>query len=119
MMRPDPKIPAVYLCVAPVDFRKAIQGLSLLVEQELELNPFEATLFVFINRRRDKIKVLYWEKNGFCLWYKRLEKQHFKWPVGHSAATITLNGEELNWLLDGFDLWRNRPHDSLNFSSVG
>lgn len=119
MMRPDPGIPTVYLCVAPVDFRKAIQGLSLLVEQELELNPFETTLFVFINRRRDKIKVLYWEKNGFCLWYKRLEKQRFKWPVGHSDATITLNGEELNWLLDGFDLWRNRPHDSLNFSSVG
>ncbi len=119
MMRPDPCIPSVYLCVAPVDFRKAIQGLSLLVEQELELNPFETTLFVFINRRRDKIKVLYWEKNGFCLWYKRLEKQRFKWPVGHSDATITLNGEELNWLLDGFDLWRNRPHDSLQFSSVG
>ena len=78
MMRPDPELPAVYLCVEPVDFRKAIQGLSLLVEQELELNPFEATLFVFINRRRDKLKILYWEKNGFCLWYKRLEKQRYK-----------------------------------------
>lgn len=119
MMRPNPDIPTVYLCVAPVDFRKAIQGLSLLVEQELELNPFEATLFVFINRRRDKIKVLYWEKNGFCLWYKRLEKQRFKWPVDHLGATITLNGEQLNWLLDGFDLWKNKPHDSLSFSSVG
>ena len=119
MMRPDPGLPAVYLCVEPVDFRKAIQGLSLLVEQELELNPFEATLFVFINRRRDKLKILYWEKNGFCLWYKRLEKQRFKWPVGHSGATITLNGEQLNWLLDGFDLWKNQPHDSLYFNSVG
>lgn len=119
MMRPDPGLPSVYLCVEPVDFRKAIQGLSLLVEQELELNPFEATLFVFINRRRDKLKILYWEKNGFCLWYKRLEKQRFKWPVDHSAVTITLNGEQLNWLLDGFDLWKNQPHDSLHFDSVG
>jgi transposase len=119
MMRPDPELPFVYLCVEPVDFRKAIQGLSLLVEQELELNPFEATLFVFINRRRDKLKILYWEKNGFCLWYKRLEKQRFKWPADHSGATITLNGEQLNWLLDGFDLWKNQPHDSLHFSSVG
>ena len=119
MMRPDPGLPTVYLCVEPVDFRKAIQGLSLLVEQELELNPFEAALFVFINRRRDKLKILYWEKNGFCLWYKRLEKQRFKWPTGHSGATITLNGEQLNWLLDGFDLWKNQPHDSLYFNSVG
>jgi transposase len=100
MMRPDPGIPEVYLCIEPVDFRKAIQGLSLLVEQALELNPFEATLFVFINRRRDKIKILYWEKNGFCLWYKRLEKQRFKWPVNHPGATITLNGEQLNWLIE-------------------
>jgi len=119
MMRPDPGLPKVFLCIEPVDFRKAIQGLSLLVEQTLELNPFEATLFVFINRRRDKIKILYWEKNGFCLWYKSLQKQRFKWPVDHSSATITLNGEQLNWLLDGFDLWANKPHDSLHFSSVG
>jgi len=59
MMRPDSGIPKVYLCIKPVDFRKAIQGLSLLVEQALELNPFEPTLFVFINRRHDKIKILY------------------------------------------------------------
>lgn len=119
MMRPDPDLPKVYLCLEPVDFRKAIQGLSLLVEQELELNPFDATLFVFINRRRDKIKILYWEKNGFCLWYKRLEKQRFKWPSNHTGATIALSGEQLNWLLDGFDLWRNKPHETLHFSSVG
>ena len=118
MMRPDAGLPRVYLCVAPVDFRKSIDGLSLLVEQQLYLSPFEAVLFVFINRRRDKIKILYWEKNGFCLWYKRLEKQHFKWP-DQVTATIMLNGEQLNWLLDGFDLWRNKPFDSLHFDSVG
>ena len=119
MMRPDPGIPKVYLCIEPVDFRKAIQGLSLIVEQTLELNPFETTLFVFTNRRRDKLKILYREKNGFCLWYKRLEKQRFKWPFDYSGATLTLNGEQLNWLLDDFDLWRNKPHDSLHFRSVG
>ena len=118
-MRPDPGLPKVYLCIEPVDFRKAILGLSLLVEQALELNPFESTLFVFTNRRRDKIKILYWEKNGFCLWYKSLQKQRFKWPTGHDSVTLTLNGEQLNWLLDGFDLWTNKPHDSLSFSSVG
>jgi transposase len=119
MMRPSPSLPGIYLCIAPVDFRKSITGLSLLVEQSLSLNPFEPVLFVFINRRCDKIKILYWEKNGFCLWYKRLEKQRFKWPTGHRGDTITLNGEQLNWLLDGFDLWNNQPHQSLHFNSVG
>jgi len=119
MMRPAASQPQVYLCVNYVDFRKSIAGLSLLVEQELQLNPFEPVLFVFINRRHDKIKILYWEKNGFCLWYKRLEKQRFKWPKDHREETITLNGEQLNWLLDGFDLWRNKPHQTLHFNSVG
>lgn len=119
MMRPSKDIPFIYLCTTPVDFRKAIGGLSVLVEDELSLNPFDPALFVFINRRKDKIKILYWEKNGFCLWYKRLEKQTFKWPCKFDEATLTLTGEELNWLLDGFDLWRNKPHDSLHYQSVG
>ena len=119
MMRPSDSLPSIYLCVEPVDFRKAIGGLSIIVEQELGLNPFEQTLFVFINRKRDKIKILYWEKNGFCLWYKRLEKQTFKWLPKNYSETMTLTGEQLNRLLDGFDLWRNKPHESLHFQSVG
>ncbi len=119
LLRPSRFAPRVFLCVAPVDFRKSITGLSLLVEQALELNPFDTTLYVFINRKRDKIKILLWEKNGFVLWYKRLEKQRFKWPSDLNSATITLNGEQLNWLLDGFDLWRNQPHQPLSFHSVG
>jgi len=102
-----------------VDFRKSIDGLSLLVEQSLSLDPFGSVLYVFVNKRRDKIKILLWEKNGFVLWYKRLEKERFKWPKGYSSATLSLNGEELNWLLDGFDLWKNQPHKSLNYRSVG
>ncbi len=119
LLRPSLAAPRVFLCVQPVDFRKSITGLSLLVEQALGLNPFDVTMYVFINRKRDKIKILLWEKNGFVLWYKRLEKQRFKWPSDSDATTITLNGEQLNWLLDGFDLWRNQPHESLSFSSVG
>jgi len=119
LLRPTLTTPRVFLCVEPADFRKSITGLSLLVEQSLELNPFDTTMYVFVNRKRDKIKILLWEKNGFVLWYKRLEKQRFKWPSDSDSATITLNGEQLNWLLDGFDLWRNQPHESLYFSSVG
>ena len=63
-----------------MDFRKGINGLSVLVEEQLIHNPFSGQLFVFINRRRDKIKILYWERAGFCLWQKRLEQERFKWP---------------------------------------
>lgn len=71
----------IYLHKAPVDFRKGINGLSLIVEQHMNLNPFSEALFVFCNRTRDKLKVLYWQRNGFCLWQKRLE------DLGHERCT--------------------------------
>ena len=71
MMRPGIDGPSINLCVEPVDFRKSISGLSLIVEQSQELNPFEPVLYVFVNRKRDRLKILYWERNGFCLWYKK------------------------------------------------
>ena len=119
MMRPSKSLPRVFLCLQPVDFRKSIDGLSLIVQEQLALDPFEATLYCFINRRADKVKILYWERNGFCLWYKRLEKQHFHWPSSDDGDVVTLDGQQLNWLLDGIDLWRNAPHRELNFTAVG
>ena len=119
MMRPNALSAAVvHICVEPVDFRKSINGLSVMVEEVFELNPFEASLFVFGNRTRDKIKVLYWEKNGFCLWYKRLEKDRFKWPKNEDAERLLLSVEQLNWLLDGFDIFTQKPHQSLYFESA-
>lgn len=118
MMRPGADTGAVYLCREPVDFRKSITGLSLIVEQHLALDPFAKALYVFINRDRTKLRILYWERNGFCLWYKRLERERFKWPRHLSGETVTLSAQELNWLLDGFDLWRNKPHQALHFNSI-
>ena len=109
MMRPSNALPSVYLCMEAVDFRKHIDGLSMLVQEELELDPFSEQLFVFINRGRDKIKILYWERSGFVLWYKRLEKQRFAWPKHLGCDTVTLTGQELNWLLDGYDLSKCEP----------
>ena len=117
-MHPGCRIEQVYLCRAPVDFRKSIGGLSALVEQDLELNPFGSALYVFINRGRNKIKVLYWHRNGFCLWLKRLETDKFAWPKEGESATQTIGVQEFEWLLEGFDLWRNEPHQTLYFSSV-
>ena len=117
-MHPGCDIQQVYLCREPIDFRKSINGLSVLVEQELALNPFASTLYVFINRQRNKIKVLYWHRNGFCLWLKRLEAEKFAWPKQVELKTQIISIQEFAWLLDGFDLWVNKPHKSLNYTSV-
>ena len=117
MMRPDNDLPVVYLCRDSVDFRKGINGLAVLVEETLKLNPFSEQLFVFCNRRRNRVKILYWERNGFCLWQKRLERDRFRWPRD-TEALVTLTGQQLNWLLDGVDLWALQGHKRLNFSSV-
>jgi transposase len=118
-MHPGSRIGSVYLCREPVDFRKSIGGLSALVEQALQMNLFGDALFVFVNRQRDKIKALYWHRNGFCLWYKRLEKQRFAWPVldaDQQTCSITL--QELEWLLEGFDLWAHQPHKTLHYTAT-
>lgn len=117
-MRPALDLPAVYLCREAIDFRKGINGLAVLVESVLSLDPFSAQLFVFCNRRRDRVKILYWERNGFCLWQKRLERERFKWPRSTHEPVVTLTGQQLNWLLDGYDITRMRPHQRLHFSSV-
>lgn len=105
---------AVYLHRAPIDFRKSINGLAALVEHELRLNPFMNACFVFGNQRRDKIKLLYWQKNGFWLCQKRLEQDRFVWPRTDDAV-VSLTLQQLQWLLDGFDLNVMRGHPSRTF----
>lgn len=118
MIRPDTRL-RVYLCREAVDMRKSINGLSVLVQEAMLLNPFDEAVFVFGNRARDKVKILSWERNGFVLWYKRLEKERFKWPERLEEATAVLSGQELNWLLDGYDIGLMRPHKALHYQSVG
>ncbi|MEX2208798.1 MAG: IS66 family insertion sequence element accessory protein TnpB [Myxococcota bacterium] len=118
MMRPTETV-AVRLCRESVDFRKSIDGLAGLVEQTLGLDPFNAELYVFTNHRHDKLKILYWDRSGFALWYKRLEKARFPWPGGETRATVELSARELGWLLDGIDFFRLTPHETLSYRSAG
>jgi len=118
MMRPSNELPAVYLCRDIVDFRKGINSLAILVEATLELDPFSEKLFVFCNRKRDKVKILYWERNGYCLWQKSLERAKFKWPRKALDSVITMTGQQLNWLLDGYDVMRMQAHERLHYHSV-
>lgn len=114
-MRPSGPVP-VYLCRTPVDMRKSINGLSVLVQEQLQLDAFSSALFVFVGRRSEKIKILYWERCGFCLWYKRLEKHRFRWPRQWTAEALSITAEQLNALLDGYDL--ETPHAQLHYARV-
>ena len=99
----------IYLHIQPVDFRKSINGLLAIVESELELNAFTGALFLFSNKKRDKLKCLYWDKTGFALWYKRLEKHKFKWPNEMELRHMHLSEQQLHWLLSGFDVIGHQP----------
>ena len=91
----------IYLCCGHTDMRKSINGLTALVQMSFELDPFDtaAAAFVFCNRNRDRIKILEWDTDGFWLYFKRLEKGHFRWPGLGEAPTMTLTSDELNILL--------------------
>lgn len=106
----DPGV--IYLHRDVVDFRKSINGLVTIVEQEMQLSPFTPALFVFCNRNRDRIKVLYWDRTGFCLWYKRLEKEKFKWPRQYADPIMPVDDAQWQWLLSGYDII---GHASLHY----
>ena len=117
MIRPRDEI-RVHLCREVVDFRKQMRGLSVLVQEELELDPFSSHLFAFCNRRRDHVRVLYWERNGFAMWQKKLETDKFPWPREADQGVLELSGRELNWLLDGMNVFAMKPHAALSSESV-
>jgi len=111
-------VDTVYLHRDPVDFRKSINGLSIIVEAEMALSPMSGALFVFCNKKRDKLKLLYWDDSGFALWYKRLEQEKFKWPRRASESVLKLNEEQLHWLLSGYDITRMQPHAHLKYQTL-
>jgi len=113
MFRFDAQL-AVYVHREAVDFRKSINGLAALVEQSLGRDPFAAALYVFSNRRRDRVKILCWETNGFWLLLKRLEADRFVWPRADETV-IELTVEQLHWLLDGIDLDAMRAHRVVRY----
>jgi len=95
----------VYLCTSPTDMRKGFDTLAVLVRDGLGYDPLSGHLFLFVGRRRDRLKILYWDRDGYALWYKRLEKGTFRMPVAKpDAASIELKASELAMLLEGIDL---------------
>jgi len=107
----------VYLASGNTDMRKSINGLSIIVESRFELDPFSGHLFVFCNKRKNNIKVLYWDRNGFCLWQKRLEKERFRWPDIREEI-IVIEERELMWLMEGLEIKQEKAHRVLGYSNL-
>jgi transposase len=107
----------VYLATGVTDLRKSIDGLSMLVADYLDLDVFSGHLFAFCNRKRDMVKVLYWDRNGFCLWHKRLEKDRFVWPETEHDV-LSIEARELSWLVEGLPLSQPGAHARLEYSVI-
>jgi len=107
----------VYLALGNTDMRKSINGLSILASEYLALDPFSGHLFAFCNKKRNMLKILYWDRNGFCLWHKRLEKHSFRWPSSKKEI-MTIEKRELIWLMEGINIHQKQAHKTLKYSTL-
>lgn len=103
----------IFIRPGKTDFRKAINGLSALVHEQMSLDPYSGNYFVFCNRTRTLLKILYWDINGFCLWHKRLEADKFRWPKSESEVR-EMTRQEFQWLMQGLDFFN--AHTEKNYS---
>ncbi len=108
----------VYLHREPIDFRAGINSLAILVEQSMGLDPMARAVYAFCNRRRNRVKLLLYDRSGFLMVLKRLEEDRFFWPRGEQAV-LTLTTEQLHWLLDGIDLAAVHRHPERYYRSMG
>ena len=99
---------SIFACVSPVDFRKQHDGLVALVREQFEADPFDGSIFVFFNKRRDRIKLLLWDGNGFWLLYKRLETGTYERLRASDSKRLALSRAELSMLLDGIALGKGK-----------
>jgi len=116
MFRLDAEL-RVYLHRDAVDFRNGINGLVILIEQSMQLDPFARAVFAFRNKRANRIKLLFYERSGFWLMMKRLEADRFVWPR-RQQAVMELTSEQLHWLLEGIDIDAVRRHPSRQYRHV-
>jgi len=110
------KAEKIYIASGYTDMRKSVDGLSAIVQQNFQLNPFQNSLFLFCGRRRDRMKALYWEGDGFLLLYKRLESGRFQWPTSEKAVR-SITPQEFRWLLEGLSVNQPKAVKKVNIES--
>ena len=103
----------MFLATGFTDLHRGIDGLASIVQQQFELAPFTNTLFLFCGRRRDRIKALYWEGDGFVLLYKRLESGSFQWPRSETEVKA-LTPQQYRWLMEGLSIDQPKAHKAVN-----
>ncbi len=108
----------IFLHREPVDMRKGINGLCEVVSWAQMGDLQGKNLFIFVGRRRDLMKVLYFDESGFAIWMKRLEKDRFPWPKKLTDDVVSLSSQQLEWLLDGVDVWRLKSFEKVKFDRV-
>lgn len=108
----------VYLHREPIDFRAGINSLAILVQETMSLDPFAPAVFAFCNRRRDRIKFLFFDRSGFVMVLKRLTEDQFRWPRRWDAV-VTLTTEQLHRILDGIDIDAMVRHPVRQYQVVG
>jgi transposase len=117
-MRATSSFGSIFLHKAPVDGRKQINGLVAIVQSAMAADPFGGGLFAFVNKRKETLRLLYWDRSGFAMWTKRLEKERFRWPHRLDGDVLQLSTEQLTWLLEGLDIEALKPHRILHYQSV-
>ena len=115
MMWPDLSRVAVFVRPGHTDMRKQVNGLAIIAEEQMELNPLSGAVIAFCNRQRRIIKALYWDGTGFALWMKKLEADRFPWPQSERAAR-EISAEQLSMLLRGIDFWK--AHESKTWQRI-
>jgi transposase len=105
----------IFVRPGATDMRKAAGSLTSLASESMGQDPLSGSLFVFCNRRRNILKIVYWDRNGFCLWLKKLEKGRFPWP-DRADTVVTIAEEQLSWLLRQIDFWN--ADEVLEYSRV-
>jgi transposase len=106
----------IYIACGHTDLRKSIDGLAAIVQQNFKMNPFQNTLFLFSGRRKDRLKALLWEGDGFVLLYKRLESGRFQWPSSPEEVR-TLSSQEFRWLMEGLSIDQPKAVKKISVTS--
>src|SRR4051812_31784418 len=110
-MKSAREVQGIFIHREPVDMRRGINGLSEIVQLENMGDLMGPHLFVFAGKRKHSIKVLYFDKSGFAMWQKKLEKSRFRWPKKFTKEVVNLTPEQFEWLLDGYDVWKMKPFE--------
>lgn len=106
----------ILICTQPIDMRKSINGLTILVIETLKQDPQSKQMYLFYSKGKDKIKAILWDKNGFILLYKKLEKEKFIFPQDIHNTFFEIDSDLLRWLLHGFDFYRLKNHPDLKIT---